>query len=192
MNYQETINYLSNFSKQEKIDYINRQIASVNKQLYRIEKADIYSQGYERALGDIGGGRKRFRKIKKNASEFTINRTLSNIVGFKNSDSYYIKNIRKNMKEIRENLSQDIFNFKNQAQFNQFYKILHSKEFSRAQKLGVLDSSTEMDEIKESLLNGASPSEILKALNEFARNELSVDEFQSLVEKNRKRMVKNV
>lgn len=193
MNYQETIDYLSNFSKAKKIEYINKQIKQVNRQMLRIEHAGIYSQGYERALSDIGGGRKRFRTLRKNASDYNINRTLANIVSFKNSDSYYIKDIKQNMKDIRKNLiDYDIFSFKSQKNFNNFYKILHSNEFGRAQRLGILDSGTEMNEVKEALLNGASVEEITNALHTFARSELTVDEFQSLVEKNRKRMIKNV
>lgn len=193
MNYQETIDYLSNFSKAKKIEYINKQIKQVNAQMLKIEQADIYSQGYERALSDIGGGRKRFRNLRKNASDYNINRTLSNIVSFKNSDSYYIKDIRKNMKDIRKNLAEyDIFTFKSQKDFNNFYKILHSNEFGRAQRLGILDSGTEMDEVKEALLNGASVEEITSALHTFARSEISVDEFQNLVDKNKKRMIKSV
>ena len=57
MNYQETLDYLSNFSKEKKIEYINKEIRKANKQIERIEKADIYSQGYERALADIGKGK---------------------------------------------------------------------------------------------------------------------------------------
>ena len=76
--------------------------------------------------------------------------------------------------------------------FNKFYKILHSNEFSRAQKLGILDSATEMDEIKESLLKGASIEQIQNALQEFATSELTVDEFQNLVEKHKGELSKDV
>ena len=193
MNYQETLDYLSNFSKEKKIEYINKEIRKANKQMERIEKSDIYSQGYERALSDIGKGN-RFKTLRKNASDFNIEKTLADITSFTNSDSYYIKDIKQNMKTIRENLvnKSDVFKFKNQNDFNKFYKILHSNEFSRAQKLGILDSSTEMDEIKESLLKGASIEQIQNALQEFAISELTVDEFQNLVEKNKGNLSKNV
>ena len=193
MNYQETLDYLSNFSKAKKIEYINKQIKKANKQMERIEKADIYSQGYERALADIGKGN-RFKTLRKNASNFNIEKALADVTSFTNSDSYYIKDIRQNMKTIRENLADksDVFQFKNQKDVNKFYKILHSNEFSRAQKLGILDSSTEMDEIKESLLKGASIEQIQNALQEFATSELTVDEFQNLVEKNKGTLSKNV
>ena len=193
MNYQETLDYLSNFSKAKKIEYINKQIRKANRQMERIEKADVYSQGYERALADIGKGN-RFKKLRKNASNFNIEKALADVTSFTNSDSYYIKDIRANMKVIRENLADksDVFEFKNQKDFNKFYKILHSNEFSRAQKLGILDSGTEMDEIKESLLKGASIEQIQNALQEFATSELTVDEFQNLVEKNKGTLSKNV
>ena len=193
MNYQETLDYLSNFSKAKKIEYINKQIRKANKQMERIEKADIYSQGYERALADIGKGN-RFKTLRKNASDFNIEKALADVTSFTNSDSYYIKDIKENMKTIRENLQEksEIFDFKSQKDFNKFYKILHSNEFSRAQKLGILDSATEMDEIKESLLKGASIEQIQNALQEFATSELTVDEFQNLVEKNKGNLSKNV
>ena len=193
MNYQETLDYLSNFSKEKKIEYINKEIRKANKQMERIEKADIYSQGYERALADIGKGN-RFKTLRKNASNFNIEKALADVTSFTNSDSYYIKDIRANMKTIRENLADksDVFQFKNQKDFNKFYKILHSNEFSRAQKLGILDSGTEMDEVKESLLKGASVEQIQNALQEFATSELTVDEFQNLVEKNKGTLSKNV
>ena len=159
----------------------------------RIEQDDICSQGYERALADIGKGN-RFKTLRKNASNFNIEKALADVTSFTNSDSYYIKDIRQNMKTIRENLADksDVFQFKNQKDFNKFYKILHSNEFSRAQKLGILDSSTEMDEIKESLLKGASVQQLKDALQEFATKELTVDEFQNLVEKNKGTLSKNV
>ena len=193
MNYQETLDYLSNFSKAKKIEYINKQIRKANRQMERIEKANIYSQGYERALADIGQGN-RFKPLRKNATDFNIEKALADVTSFTNSDSYYIKDIRQNMKRIRENLANksDVFEFKNQIDFNKFYKILHSNEFSRAQKLGILDSSIEMDEIKESLLKGASIEQIQNALQEFATSELTVDEFQNLVEKNKGSLSKNV
>ena len=193
MNYQETLDYLSNFSKAKKIEYINKQIRKANKQMERIEKADIYSQGYERALADIGKGN-RFKTLRKNASNFNIEKTLADVTSFTNSDSYYIKDIRQNMKTIRKNLANksDVFEFKNQKDFNKFYKILHSNEFSRAQKLGILDSGAEMDEIKESLLKGASVDQLKNALQEFATKELTVDEFQNLVEKHKGELSKDV
>ena len=193
MNYQETLDYLSNFSKAKKIEYINKQIRKANKQMERIEKADIYSQGYERALADIGKGN-RFKTLRKNASNFNIEKALADVTSFTNSDSYYIKDIKQNMKEIRKALSEDsdIFVFRKQEDFNHFYKVLHSKEFSRAQKRGVLDSGTEMDEIKESLLKGASVDQLKNALQEFATKELTVDEFQNLVEKNKGELSKDV
>ena len=193
MNYQETLDYLSNFSKAKKIEYINKEIRKANKQMERIEKADIYSQGYERALADIGKGN-RFKTLRKNASNFNIEKALDDVTSFTNSDSYYIKDIRENMKTIRENFSNksDVFEFKNQKDFNKFYKILHSNEFSRAQKLGILDSSTEMDELKESLLKGVSVDQLKNALQEFATSELTVDEVQNLVEKNKGTLSKNV
>ena len=42
-----------------------------------------------------------------------------------------------------------------------------------------------MDEIKESLLKGASVDEILRALQDFATSELTIDEFQGLVDEQR-------
>lgn len=193
MNYQETLDYLSNFSKAKKIEYINKQIRKANKQLERIEKADIYSQGYERALADIGKGN-RFKTLRKNASDFNIEKALADVTSFTNSDSYYIKDIKENMKKIRQELSDDydIFQFRKQEDFNRFYKLLHTKEFGRAQKVGILDSGTEMDEIKESLLKGASVQQITDALQEFATSELTVDEFQNLVNKNKGGLSKGV
>ena len=192
MNYQETLDYLSNFSKAKKIEYINKEIRKANRQMERIEKADIYSQGYERALADIGKGN-RFKTLRKNASDFNIEKSLADVTSFTNSDSYYIKDIKQNMKEIRKALSDnDIFVFRKQEDFNHFYKVLHSNEFSRAQKRGILDSGTEMDEIKESLLKGASVQQLKDALQEFATKELTVDEFQNLVEKNKGDVSKDV
>ena len=192
MNYQETLDYLSNFSKAKKIEYINKQIKKANRQMERIEKADIYSQGYERALADIGKGN-RFKTLRKNASDFNIEKALADVTSFTNSDSYYIKDIKQNMKEIRKALSDnDIFVFRKQEDFNHFYKVLHSNEFSRAQKRGLLDSGTEMDEIKESLLKGASVQQLKDALQEFATKELTVDEFQNLVEKHKGELSKDV
>ena len=192
MNYQETLDYLSNFSKEKKIEYINKEIRKANKQMERIEKADIYSQGYERALADIGKGN-RFKTLRKNASNFNIEKALADVTSFTNSDSYYIKDIKQNMKEIRKALSDnDIFVFRKQEDFNHFYKVLHSNEFSRAQKRGILDSGTEMDEIKESLLKGASVDQLKNALQEFATKELTVDEFQNLVEKHKGELSKDV
>ena len=43
-----------------------------------------------------------------------------------------------------------------------------------------------MDEIKESLLKGASVDEILGALQDFAISELTIDEFQRLVDEERR------
>lgn len=193
MNYQETLEYLSNFSKAKKIEYINKQIRKANRQMERIEKADIYSQGYERALADIGKGN-RFKTLRKNSSDFNIEKTLADVTSFTNSDSYYIKDIKENMKNIRKELSEDykIFQFRKQEDFNRFYKLLHIKEFGRAQKVGILDSGTEMDEIKESLLKGASVQQITDALQEFATSELTVDEFQNLVDKNKGGLSKSV
>ena len=127
------------------------------------------------------------RRVRKNASQFNIERQLVDVFNFMNSDSYYLKDIRANMKSIREELSEkgEIFNFKTQQEFNNFYKILHSNEFGRAQKGGILDSSIEMDEIKESLLKGATVDEILGALQDFATSELTIDEFQRLVDEQR-------
>ena len=42
-----------------------------------------------------------------------------------------------------------------------------------------------MDEIKESLLKGATVDEILGALQDFATSELTIDEFQRLVDEQR-------
>ena len=186
MNYQDTIDFLSNFSKKKQIEWLNKQIKKANRQLERIENSGLYSQGYDRAMSDIGNGT-RFRRVRKNASQFNIERQLVDVLNFMNSDSYYLKDIRANMKSIRAELSEkgEIFNFKNQQEFNNFYKILHSNEFGRAQKEGILDSSIEMDEIKESLLKGATVDEILGALQDFATSELTVDEFQRLVDDQR-------
>ena len=49
-----------------------------------------------------------------------------------------------------------------------------------------------MDEIKESLLKGASIEQIQNALQELTTSELKVDEFQNLVEKNKGTLSKNV
>ena len=186
MNYQDTLYYLSNFSKKKQIEWLNKQIAKANRQLERIENSGLYSQGYDRAMSDIGNGT-RFRRVRKNASQFNIERQLVDVLNFINSDSYYLKDIRANMKSIREELSEkgEIFKFKTQQEFNNFYKILHSNEFGRAQKEGILDSSIEMDEIKESLLNGATVDDILGALQDFATSELTIDEFQRLVDEQR-------
>ena len=181
-----TLAYLINFSKKKQVEWLNKQTEKANRQLERIENSGLYSQGYDRAMSDIGNGN-RFRRVRKNASQFNIERQLVDVLNFMNSDSYYLKDIRANMKSIREELSEkgEIFNFKSQQEFNNFYKILHSNEFGRAQKEGILDSSIEMDEIKESLLKGATVDEILGALQDFATSELTVDEFQRLVDEQR-------
>ena len=186
MNYQDTIDYLSNFSKKKQIEWLNKQIEKANRQLERIENSGLYSQGYDRAMSDIGN-RNRFRRVRKNASQFNIERQLVDVLNFMNSDSYYLKDIRANMKSIREELTEkgEKYNLEKQQEYKNFDKILHSNEFGRAQKEGILDSSIEMDEIKESLLKGATVDKIIVALQDFATSELTVDEFQRLVDAQR-------
>ena len=80
MNYQDTIDYLSNFSKKKQIEWLNKQISKANRQLERIENSGLYSQGYDRAMSDIGNGN-RFRRVRKNASQFNIERQLEELPG---------------------------------------------------------------------------------------------------------------
>lgn len=190
-NIQEVLDFISNLPKKKQIEYLNKQVAQVNRQMSRIEKSGLYSASYERAQVYLGQRKKRFQKIdpEKRVTNKRLYNTLKEVINFKKSPSYYLKDIRQMQKETRQRFEEMGHTFKNANDFNNFYKVIHSKEYSRNKdNRGRFDSGLAFDEIEEAMLSGATAEDIKKALDEMSRKELTLDEFQSLV--NQKRGIK--
>lgn len=185
-NAQEEFQIFNDFEKDDIAEYLNKKIRQANRQLTRLENADVYSSAYQRAQADIGKSADRFMFVDSETNIEQMKSTYARVLDFLRSPSATVTGAREQEK-IARNFFKEEHNlkFRNKEQFDEFYKALHSAEYGRAQLTGRLDSGTLNDEIHEAIQNGVCAQDIISTMQRYATNELTIDEFQELVNEER-------